>query len=380
MRILALAALLAAGCSGSTRKAAAPAAAGPLDPALEACARGDLDAAEALVRSNRDLESIHLRARLLMLRNRNREAIELLTPLLQGKPKGYEETVRQLRVLPDLAEAYVRQDDFQNAAKAYALMGEAILSKKCESLARSVAYSSNLGSEELTVDFFATDPLPIVAGTVNGQRILFVVDTLLDEIVIDRDFARRAGLLTLGVRGVGNVDEATVQEVGVGRLTVKNVPVHLGDAAQVGSLRPDGAIGLQFLMHYDFTLDYRRSRLTLRKAGGSIAGVPVFFAGDRYLLLEGKVNGKDKTFVGLGTGLKGITLAASDYFELGQGAEILEFSAGPLKLVKPALDSKSFPAGLDGSFGIPVGFVLGHAALRGRVLRLEPRSMRLLIE
>jgi hypothetical protein len=380
MRILVLAALLVAGCGGSTRKAGTPTAAGSLDPALEACARGDLDAAEALVRDSRDLEAIHLRARILMLRNRNREAIELLTPLLQGKAKAYEQLERQQRVLPDLAVAYVRQDDFLNAAKIYALMGDSILARKYETLARSVAYSSNLGNEELTVEFFSADPLPIVAGTLNGLRILFVIDTLLDEIVIDRDFARRAGLATLGVRGGGNVDEATVQEVGVGRLTVKNVPVHLGQAVQVGSLRPDGAIGLQFLMHYDFTLDYRRSKLTLRKAGGTVPGVPVFFAGDRYLLLEGKVNGKDKTFVGLGTSLKGVTLAASDYFQLGQGGEILEFSAGPLKLVKPALDAKSFPAGLDGSFGIPVGFVLGHAALRGRVLRLEPRSMRLLIE
>jgi len=50
-----------------------------------------------------------------------------------------------------------------------------------------------------------TDPLPIVAGTIGGQRALFVVDTLLDEIVLDRDFARKAGVL-----GVGGANEGVL--------------------------------------------------------------------------------------------------------------------------------------------------------------------------
>ena len=40
----------------------------------------------------------------------------------------------------------------------------------------------------------------------------------------------------------------------------------------------------------------------------------------------------------------------------------------------------AFPLGLDGSFGLPVGFVLGHQAFASRVLRLDPRSMRLSID
>jgi len=368
---LAWAVMLIAGCGGG----AAPKSGTGLDPALDACARGDLDGAEALVRGSRDLESIHLRARILMLRNRNAEAIELLAPLLQGKTKTYEGMERQQRVIPDLALAFVRQDDFLNAAKTYAMMGDVILARKYETLGRTVAYSSNIGTDELAADFFVSDPLPVVSGTVNGRRALFVIDTLLDQVVLDRDFARRAGVEPVG----GSSDEATALEVGLGKLVVKNVPLHLGQALEIGTLRPDGAIGLQFLMHYDFTLDYRRGRLVLRRAGGALPGVPVILAGDRYLLVEGKVNGLEKTFVGIGTSLKGVTLAASDYWS-GQGGEVRECTAGPLRLVKPALDAKAFPAGLDGSFGVPVGFVLGHAALRNRVLRLEPRSMRLLIE
>jgi hypothetical protein len=75
-----------------------------------------------------------------------------------------------------------------------------------------------------------------------------------------------------------------------------------------------------------------------------------------------------------------VTLAASEHFLAALGGEVLDFQAAQLKLVKPALDLKAFPAGLDGSFGVPVGYVLGHAALKGRILRVEPRSMRISID
>jgi len=149
---------------------------------------------------------------------------------------------------------------------------------------------------------------------------------------------------------------------------------------QIGTLKPEGAIGLQFLMHYDFALDYRHSRLVFRRAGGVLGGQQALLAGDRYLLLNGLINGKDRTFIGIGSSLKGVTLAVSDLVADQFASGLAELSAGPLKLVKPALDPKAFPAGLDGSFGVPVGFVLGHSALRNHVVRLEPRSMRLAID
>ncbi len=370
---LALAALLlSAGCGGGSSRRA-PAAETPptaTDAALDASARGDLEAAEALLKDARDPDSLRLRARFLLMRNRNREAAELLSPLALEKVKDMAEVERRQRILEDLVLAYVRLDDFGNAARFTKMSGDGALARKYEALSRSVAYASNLGTDELTVEFFVTDPLPIVAGQVAGRRVLFVVDTLLDEVVLDRDFARRAGILP-----VSGPDDAVLPELSIGRLTVRNVPIHLGQAVEIGSLRPEGAIGLQFLMHYDFTLDYRRSRLVFRRAGSPAVGQPALVAGDRYLLLKGMVNGKDRTFVGVGSSLKGVTLAVSDLLFDPTGGGITEVTAGPLRLTKPTLEPKAFPAGLDGSFGVPVGFVLGHAALRNRAFRLEPRSM-----
>ena len=106
-------------------------------------------------------------------------------------------------------------------------------------------------------------------------------------------------------------------------------------------------------------------------------GEPAYLIGDRYLLTGGTLNGTTKLFVAIGTGLKGVTLAASELFPI---AEVKDFAAGGVKLAKPSIDVKAFPAGLDGSFGVPISFVLGPAALRGKVLRVEPSSMRISIE
>jgi len=367
--------LVLAGCGGPPPPGGAPG--GDLDAALDACARGDLAAAEAMVKERKDAESIRLRARILMMRNRNREAIELLLPLLQGKVKSYEGVEQQSQVLPELAIAYVRQDDFLNASKVYGMLGEAVIAKKYEALGRKVAYSTNLGVDEVSVDFQLTEPLAVVSATVNGQRGLFVIDTMLDQVVLDREFARKATVDALGVRGAGNVDEATALEISIGQARVKNVPVHLGEWMEIGRMRVDGMIGLQFLMHFDFTLDYRRSRLTLRKPGGPMKGDPGYLVGDRYLLTGGLLNGTTRTFVAIGTGLKGVTLAASDLFP---AADVKEFAAGGVKLAKPSIDAKAFPAGLEGSFGIPIAFVMGPAALRGKVLRVDPASMRVALD
>lgn len=367
--IFALFLALFVACSGGPAKS--PPAGGDLDAALEAFAKGDFAGAEAKVRDRRDVESIRLRARILMMQNRNREAVELLMPLAPQrgqKVKTYEAMESQNAVLPDLALACVRLDDFRNAGAVHGLLGEATLARKYEALSRVVAYSSNVGAEEIAVPFEFTDPLPVVAGSVNGRKALFAIDTLTDQISLGRAFAKRAV-----------VDNETATEISIGRVTVRNVPLHLEETPfDTGRQPVDGVIGLQFLMHFDFTLDYRRGRLVLRKAGGPLpGGQPAYIAGDRYLLTGAQVNGKDRVFVGLGTSLRGVTLAASDAVS---GVTVSEFSAGPIRLSKPALEFKPFPAGLDGAFGLPVPFVLGHSALKGRVLRLEPVSMKLLIE
>ena len=349
--------------------------------ALQAFQRGDFDQAEALSRDARDDEAIFLRATVLLLKNRTREAAEAVTPVATRAAQTVGDVQLITRAREILIQALLRLDDFHGAAQWYARLGDPVLARKYGSLAKTVAYLPAPGWSESTVELLGTDPLAHVAMTVNGRTGVFLIDTSLDEIVIDRTFAKRAGLVGLGLRtNHYNVsyDESTVEELALGTLTIKNVPVHLGKLTPIARMRADGAIGLAFLMHFDFTIDYRRARLVLRKPGAALpGGLPAVLAGDRYLLVRGAVNGKTAAWLAVNTAMPDVVVAASEGHPHGP---VLEIAAGPLRLVQPPLDTGSFPTGLDGGFGFSAAFMLAHGALRDRSIRLEPRSMKLLIE
>jgi hypothetical protein len=358
--------------------------------ALEAFRRGEFDQAEALGRGATGLDSRLLQARLHLLRNRPKEAVDALYPLAapyrpftEQMPAKYDDIQVFSQVLLELGQAYVRADDFFNAARVYWALGDNILSRKYAALGKVVAYLPADGWTETSLELEGVDPIPHVTMGVNGRSGVFLIDTSTDEIVIERDFAKRAGLTGLGYRTTQyNVayDESTADLVTLGKLAVRNVPVHLGRLPAVAKVRADGAVGLAFLMHFDFTIDYRRSRLTLRRAGAAPAGgLPAVLAGDRHLLVQGSVNGRPGSWIAINTAMPDVVVAASPGMA-GQAGMLREIAAGPLRLTQPPVDTDSFPTGLDGGFGFPAGFMLAHHALRDHSIRLEPRSMRIFID
>jgi hypothetical protein len=367
-----LALLVLAGCGGGTSTSSSS------DGPQLALAQGDLPGAEAALRGAQDPESRWMLARLLLMRNRPAEAADILSRLT-GKVSSVTEAFLLQSVWMDLAAARMRQDDWAGASQAWAKLGDPVLARKCELLARSGAYRIAAGWTDSILELQAVDPLPLVSARVNGREGLFVVDTGGGETVLDRTFAKRAGVTAIGVQGGGAAEEAVLDELSLGRLVVKSVPAQIGEVAARGTLKPDGAIGLAFLLHFDVTLDFRRLRLFLRKPGEPAApsAVPAYVAGDRYLLVGGKVNGTLDTLVGLHTGIAGLVAAPSESFLRIHNTTLQSVAAGPLSVAKPPLSPAAFPLGLDGSFGFPVGVVLGPVALRGRSLRLEPRAMKI---
>ncbi|HEX7896636.1 MAG TPA: aspartyl protease family protein [Planctomycetota bacterium] len=362
--------LALAGCGGTSTSS-------PPGDADAALARGDLAAAEAALRGTSDPEARWTRARLLLMMNRAAEAADILSPLI-AKVKSVDAAFLVQRMLTDLAAARARLDDFQGAAQAWAKLGDPVLAKKCDLLSRGPAYRIDAGWTDSILELKAVDPLPLIAARVNGREGLFVVDTGGGEIVLDRAFAKRAGVTPIGTPGGGAAEEAIVDEIAMGRLTVRTVPAQIGEVASRASLKPDGAIGLAFLLHFDVTIDFNLRKLFLKRPGEtpSKASVPAYVAGDRYLLVPGKANGAHATLTGIHTGLAGVTAAPSEQFFASRGEAFRDVTAGPLNVVKPPLSPAAFPLGLDGSFGFPVGVVLGPAAFRGRSIRIEPKSMR----
>jgi hypothetical protein len=379
---LATALALALGCGGG---APAAAAATPEERALDALAKGEFDAAEGHLRGAKNPEAVHLLAKIHLLRNRPAEAAALLRTLLPTQEHKTVASVLDMQaVAQDLVAAAVRMDDFNTAHQWCARSDNQVLARKYEILAKAVGYLQDRDWEESTVDLVNMTALPLVQGSVNGLRGIFLLDTGLGEILLDRDYAKRAGVSVIGLQAGGTLDEGVATSVTLGRLNVRNVPIQLGRLATHSVVPINGAIGLSFLMHFDFTIDYRRAKLVLRKPGSGTDAprnaVPAILAGDRNLIVKGKLNGSIETFAGINTGISGVTIAVAEQLLQQHPGEIREALAGPLRLTRPPVNTNAFPTGLGGSFGLPVGFVLGHQAFTSRALRLDPRSMRLSIE
>ena len=65
---------------------------------------------------------------------------------------------------------------------------------KDKAIERGVAYAGPGNSEETSIEFALTHPAPVIPAAVNGRPGLFILDTQQDEVVLERDFARRAWL------------------------------------------------------------------------------------------------------------------------------------------------------------------------------------------
>jgi hypothetical protein len=373
---------------------ALPAACGPgrapaPDAALEAYQRGDFERAETLLGppAERNAESALLKARLLLLRNRPREAAQVLFPFTRRRHDVSLETL----LYQELALASLRADDFAAAARAFHFLGETVAARKYDALARRVGYVSEFDGPEAAADLLSADPVPLAVADANGVSGLFLVDTALDEVLLDRDFARKARAATVELQSGAfrrSYDEAILESLEIGSLRVRNVPARLGAVSAPEGVHADGAIGLSLLMRFDFTLDLRRERLGFRRPGGPVRhslggggpspvprGIPAFWAGDRTLLLRGSLRDGTPALAAVASSLAGTTIAASP--AVGEGAE---FRLGALSLSAPRSAPAAFPEHLGGAFGFPVSFVLGPGALRGRALRVDPRSMTATLE
>jgi hypothetical protein len=363
--------LLLASCSSAPRGADSPD-----DAALESLRAGDLDRAESLLASAADPVSLRVRARLHMLRNRGAQAVADLERAVAAQKTAME-------VYWELADAYVRVDNFAQASRALQLLGEIPAARKYEELARSTGYLTVGSFDEARVELLATDPAPLVKMAVNGRDGLFIVNTGEGELVVDPEFARQARVKAVQLRAEGfrrSFEDAVVEEVTLGALRMKNLPARLEKSRPSAGLQTDGVIGLGLLMHFDFTLDLKRGRLTLRRPGTLASGLAVLWGGDRHLMARGRLNGTQEVFLAIRSGQPKAAVSASPRFLPTLKEGIREVTLGPLKLADPKVEAATFPPGLETDYGFPVVLALGADALRGRVLRVDPRTMKLALE
>ncbi len=193
------------------------------------------------------------------------------------------------------------------------------------SFATSV-YQMTIPKGGVTVPFTGTDPLPTLTVIVGGKPVTFVIDTGAPDLVIDTDFAKELGLATqAGGQGTfaggqhAMSAHATLPEITLGGMTVRNIPVAVLPTRNF-QLRPgtqiDGIVGTGFLRHFLATIDYRGGALILKPRSGSAAFeaaaaqhkatiVPMWLTGDHFLFARAHINDGPEGLFNIDTGLAG---------------------------------------------------------------------------
>lgn len=131
--------------------------------------------------------------------------------------------------------------------------------------------------ESTRLPFVASDPLPVVNVRVNGgPDVAFFIDTGGAELLLDSEFAREINVKSMGsVQGTfsggqhAQVDNGRVDSLTLGSWTLRNIPVGMlplrSMSSGFGVKQINGCIGTNVLYQFLSTIDYRTGELILRK-------------------------------------------------------------------------------------------------------------------
>ena len=159
-----------------------------------------------------------------------------------------------------------------------------------------------------TIQVVAADPVPVeidddhvlVRGTLNGHGVRLVLDTGATHVVVSPEAAAAAGIQkTTRIRfgGFGNEEgsakHAVADSIAVGPASAGEVPVVVMPILPVS--RADGFLGLSFLRHFTFRLDYQQKLISFaspasRSLTGGGSSVPLLDHG-RLLAVLAEVDG-----------------------------------------------------------------------------------------
>jgi hypothetical protein len=334
-----------------------------------------------------------------------------------------------------LAQVFYRRDQFSQAAsilnklgtsyesmvKNYPMMNAA----KLDSFRGQIPYQLHGKGQITALKFVKSEPLPVVTVRVNrSPEATFFIDTGGAELALDTDFARELGVKSVGsFQGTfsggqhAEVLHGKVDSVTLGDWTLDNVPVVMMRLRQLsagfGVKQLDGCIGTNVLYQFLATLDYPQNHLVLRRktaknlkefekaAGGGMVSVPIWMAGDHYIVGLGQVNNTPPALLFVDTGLAGagVKLAESMIERADIKLEENEASkgaggGGTLNIVPYTVRQVSFgniteanvPGLYDGpfpwenSFGFYLDGMVGHEFFKPYAVTFDFDNMRILLQ
>jgi len=186
-----------------------------------------------------------------------------------------------------LAETLYRKNDFFHAARALQGLGPddaklknylTLNEAKLESFRDEDPYKFERDAGESTrLPFIKSDPLPVVNVRVNGGGdVAFFIDTGGSELLLDSEFARELNVKPMSsVEGTfsggqhAQVESGRVDSLTLGSWTLRNIPVGMMPLRSLSSgfgvKQLNGCIGTNVLYQFLSTIDYRNGELILRK-------------------------------------------------------------------------------------------------------------------
>jgi hypothetical protein len=407
--------------------------------------RSETEAGDRLFQSGKFAEAGKLYSRIVARDPKNHSTIlqlghiALLSNRLDEAQKWLE---KALALQPDntdakvmLAEVFYRRDDFQKAAAS--LDGVDVSSNKLitsqyptlnvaklESFKGQTPYELQGKSEGTHVKFVRTDPLPIVNVRVNGgEEVTFFIDTGGSEVVLDTDFAKELGVPQFGaVQGTfsggqhAEVQEGRIESLGIGEWTIKNLPVAMLPLRQLseglGVKQINGIIGTTLFYHFLATMDYPRCELVLRrksaanleqfkKSPGKRVKVPMWMAGDHFMVGWGRVETLPPSLLFVDTGLVGAGVKLAESVIKDAGIKLEENKAtegagggGTLKIVPYTVHQLSFgdikeqnvgglydgPFPWENSFGFHLAGMVGHDFFKPYAVTFDFQNMQIFLQ
>jgi predicted aspartyl protease len=334
-----------------------------------------------------------------------------------------------------LAEVFYRRDDFQRASTELNQIGPTyanmitnyptLILPKLESFTGLTPYELHGKGDSTSLPFYRSDPLPIVTVRVNNSpEVTFFIDTGGAELLLDTDFAKELGVKSAGsFQGTfsggqkAEVLNGKVDSVTLGDWTLYNVPVGMLPLRQLSAdfhvKHLDGCIGTNVLYHFLATIDYPNGKLILRRktaknlkqfeksSAGNSFSVPIWMAGDHYMVGWGQINNTAPSLLFVDTGLAGAGTKLAESMIKAAGIKLDEDSAtegagggGKLRIVPYVVQLVSFGdireenvAGLyDGplpwehSFGFYLPGMVGHDFFKPFAVTFDFDNMRVLLQ
>lgn len=210
--------------------------------------------------------------KLALFHDRTAEAESLLAASAHGDPA----------ILADLLAAHVRRGEWKAAAAIANDADQPGRESLFERLAEGGAYAIT-GPDSVTLVMKRVLPVPLVRVRLNGQTVLFAVDTGASDLLVDQSVARRCNVQFMGGQSLvfwnGSrvaARSALVQRLEIGGLRIEKIPAaaiamrRYSIAVNPQSEQVAGVIGLNLLRQFTPTIDFRHGRIELRRAGHAV--------------------------------------------------------------------------------------------------------------